>query len=221
MVMAASGNAARTDIVAGSAITASPSGLGARMASCLICGSIDIHSHTAFMITTCLPSAKPTKPRSREAGSTPPARTRELECATRHLLPLFPRACGKHPCWKGAPARRHLRCIHSHNSGYRRTYISSTSVQRCATRASRPARRPRRVDCVLEHIRKRPSRGANTGTTGSASSVERRVLHVAAGRFEEADGRRLGALEEGIDQDGDRLVVAKRGSSTRRIAPRR
>jgi predicted amidohydrolase len=26
---------------------------------------------------------------------------------------------------------RHRRCIHSQNSGWRRTYISSTSVQRC------------------------------------------------------------------------------------------
>jgi len=32
---------------------------------------------------------------------------------------------------RGVGSARHRRCIHSHSSGFRRTYISSTSVQRC------------------------------------------------------------------------------------------
>ena len=40
-------------------------------------------------------------------------------------------AAGNMPVVTGAGASRHRRCIHSQSSGCRRTYISSTSVQRC------------------------------------------------------------------------------------------
>ena len=53
-------------------------------------------------------------------------------------------------CPHVSPSSRHRRCIHSHSSGWRRTYISSTSVQRCVnSRTASALSARRRLDRVL------------------------------------------------------------------------
>ena len=107
-----------------------------------------------------------------------------------------------------APATRHRRCIQSQSSGWRRTYISSTSVHRCVNSRTASGRVGARrldrglVDHTIPAAGQRQREQRDDGGPGAQGQCRQR----RGGRRrppEEIDVHRIGAGHVLVDQDPD------------------